>query len=208
MRILIAEDEAMSRRVLESTLSRWGFEVVSCVDGDEALIEFEKLNPPLLAILDVLMPGATGIEICKSVRQKAGVVPPYLILLTARSDKPDVVRGLEAGANDYITKPFDPAELRARINVGAQMVSLRQKLAQRVSELELALSQVKTLEGMLPICSYCKSIRDDRNYWQGVEEYLRDHSSAEFSHGICPTCYERVVIPQLEDMRERLKSHD
>jgi len=206
MRVLIAEDEAISRRALESTIAKWGFEVVACADGNKALDEFEKADAPLLAVLDILMPGATGIDICESVRLKGDVIPPYLILLTARSDKADVVRGLEAGANDYITKPFDPAELHARINVGAQMISLRQKLAQRVSELELVLSQVKTLEGMLPICGYCKSIRDDQNYWQGVEEYLRDHSAAQFSHSICPTCYEKVVVPQLEQMRERLKS--
>src|SRR5947208_8863255 len=102
--------------------------------------------------------------------------------------------------------PFDNAELYSRINVGVQMLALRQKLAQRVAELELALSQVNLLEGMLPICGYCKSIRDDQNYWQTVEDYVTDHSSAKFSHSICPACYETVVIPQLEEMKESIKT--
>ena len=130
-------------------------------------------------------------------------VSPYLILLTAESGKENVVLGLEAGANDYVAKPFDAEELRARVNVGLQMLELQKRLAQRVSELEEALSQVKQLQGLLPICSYCKSIRDDGNYWQRVESYIGKHSDVQFSHSICPDCYDQVVQPQIEEMRRK-----
>lgn len=208
MRILIAEDEATSQRVLESTLVRWGHEIIVTRDGNEALAELEKADAPALAILDVMMPRLDGIEVCRRVRSNPHLVEQYLILLTARTAKEDIVRGLEAGANDYVTKPFDQAELLARINVGSQMLALQGKLVAHVEELEGALSQVKVLQGMLPICSYCKSIRDDQDYWQAVESYIIKHSSVQFSHGICPNCYEKIVLPDIEQMRERMKAQE
>jgi phosphoserine phosphatase RsbU/P len=204
MRILIAEDEPVSRRLLGTTLRRWGHEVVVTADGAEAWEALRREDSPPLAVLDVMMPGLGGIEICRRVRELPRAVSPYLILLTAKSGKENVVRGLEAGANDYVAKPFDPAELRARVNVGLQMLGLQKSLADRVSELEEALSQVKQLQGLLPICSYCKSIRDDKNYWQQVESYIGSHSGIQFSHGICPDCYERVVQPQINELRRKL----
>jgi CheY-like chemotaxis protein len=198
MRILIAEDEPVSRRALEATLRKWGHEVVATRDGAEAWEVLRGEDAPLLAVIDVMMPSVGGIEVCRRVREAPRAVSPYLILLTARSGKEDVVLGLEAGANDYVAKPFDPAELRARVNVGLQMLGLQRNLAERVRELEEALSQVKQLRGLLPICAYCKSIRNDRNYWQRVESYICEHSGVQFSHGICPDCYERVVQPQIE----------
>jgi response regulator RpfG family c-di-GMP phosphodiesterase len=109
----------------------------------------------------------------------------------------DLVTGLDAGADDYITKPFDFEELRARVRVGVRMVRLQQSLAARVSQLEEALANVRVLQGLLPICLYCKKIRDDQNYWQQVDKYIGDHSQARFSHGVCPDCYERVVKPEI-----------
>jgi phosphoserine phosphatase RsbU/P len=205
MRILIAEDEPVSRRVLEATLNKWGHEVVATRDGAEAWEVLRREGAPPLAILDVEMPCVGGVEVCRRVRETPRAVAPYLILLTAKSGKENVVRGLEAGANDYVAKPFDPAELRARVNVGLQMLGLQRKLAERVRELEEALSQVKQLQGLLPICSYCKSIRDDKNYWQRVESYIGEHGDVQFSHGICPDCYEQVVQPQIEQMRRKLE---
>ena len=193
MKILIAEDDPVSRRILEATLVKWGYEVSVALDGTEAWEMLQRENAPSLAILDIMMPGIDGLEVCRRVRQLPTTTPPYLILLTAMSSKDEVVSGIQAGANDYLSKPFHRDELRARVGVGAQMLLLQKSLAERVKELEQALSQVKQLQGMLPICSYCKKIRNDQNYWQRVEGYISDHADVEFSHGICPDCHSRVM---------------
>ena len=197
MRVLIAEDDAVSRMVLEAALTKWGHEVVVTTDGEAAWETLKRDDAPRLAVLDVMMPGLDGIEICRRLREQTSMTPVYVILLTAMAAKGDIVRGLDAGANDYVTKPFDHDELRARVRVGATVVELQRSLAERVNELVLAVSQVKRLEGILPICSYCKHVRDDGNYWQQVETYISEHSDARFSHSICPGCYENVVRPSL-----------
>jgi sigma-B regulation protein RsbU (phosphoserine phosphatase) len=198
MRVLIAEDDQVSRRVVEALLVRWGYKTVSAVDGYEARNVLESPDAPPIALLDWMMPGVDGVELCRLVRTRPTQSPPYLILLTARGDSGDVVEGLQAGANDYITKPFEKDELRARVAVGSRVVELQQSLSRRVHELEEALSLVRQLEGLLPICCYCKRIRDDGNYWQAVENYLSSKLDVAFSHGICPTCYEQHVRPELD----------
>ena len=203
MKILIAEDERVSRRLLELTLTGWGHEVIVTEQGEEAWAILEQEDQPSLAILDWMMPGMDGIEICRRVRQRKKLSGTYIILLTAKSSKANIVEGLIAGANDYVTKPFDRDELRARVNVGETVLDLQQKLAGRVIELEDALGQVRVLQGILPICSYCKHVRDDKDYWQSVECYISKHSEAKFSHGICPTCYETMIEPQLEETRSK-----
>ncbi len=198
MKVLIAEDDTVSRRLLEATLSMFGFEMVLAADGAQAWAVLQGEDPPSLAILDWMMPELDGVEICRRVRQLPTATPPYLILLTAKSEKTDVVIGLDAGANDYLTKPFDRSELRARIRVGTHVLELQQTLVRRVRELEDALSQLKQLQGLLPICSYCNKVRDEQNYWQRVESYLSEHAQVVLSHGICPDCYSTVVQPQLD----------
>jgi phosphoserine phosphatase RsbU/P len=203
MKVLIAEDETVSRRLLEATLVRWGYEVVVASDGVEAWEALQGDNAPLLAILDWMMPSMDGLEVCRRIRNRPSSTPPYLILLTAKGRREDIVTGLEAGANDYVTKPFNREELRARVQVGVRMVELQQSLADRVRALEEALTRVKQLQGLLPICSYCKKIRDDQNYWQQVESYIAEHSQAQFSHSICPDCYEKLVKPELDQLRRQ-----
>jgi DNA-binding response OmpR family regulator len=158
---------------------------------------------PTLAILDWMMPEIDGPEVCRRVRAELPLANMYLLLVTAREGRGDVVAGLEAGADDYIIKPFDPDELRARVAVGVRVLSLQQKLAERVAELQDALSNVKQLRGLLPICSYCKRIRGDDQYWQQVEGYIADHSEAQFSHGICPSCYATISAELDEVARKR-----
>jgi DNA-binding response OmpR family regulator len=201
MKILIAEDEPVSCRILQSLLLKWGYEVVVTHNGVEAWEVIQGEEAPLLALLDWMMPGMDGAEVCHKVRQSDRLKPIYIILLTAKDRKEDIVTGLQAGANDYVTKPFDVRELRARIQVGQRVLDLQQALACRVQELEVALSNVKKLRGLLPICSYCKKIRNDGNYWEDVEKYVAEHSAAEFSHGVCPGCYEKFIKPQFERLK-------
>jgi CheY-like chemotaxis protein len=200
MRILIADDDDVARLELEAMLTKRSFEVQVVADGTEALQILEGSNPPPVAILDWMMTEMDGIEVCRRVRQAQKLQSTYLILLTSRGSKEHVIAGLQAGANDYITKPFDREELHARVQVGAQMAQLQAELAARVQELEHALASVKQLQGLLPICAYCKSIRDDHNYWHQVETYFHQRSDARFSHGICPKCWDTVVKSEFERM--------
>jgi len=192
MRILMADDDATLRYGLGMQLERWGYEATICADGAQARAALHTGPPPLVAILDRMMPGVDGMTLCREIRQTPALGTTYVILLTAHDSREDIVHGLDSGADEYMTKPFDWEMLRARIAIGARIATLQQSLAQRVAELQDALASVKTLSGLLPICSYCKKIRDDSDYWQHLESYLSDHSHAEFSHGICPDCLVRA----------------
>ena len=200
MKILIAEDDPVSRCVLEVTLTKSGFEVISTSDGHQAL-EIIQSQEPAIAVLDWMMPGLDGAEVCRRARAIQTATPTYLILLTAKSEKNDIVEGLDAGADDYITKPFNRMELNARIKVGERVTELQRSLADRIVQLEAALARVKQLQGLLPICSYCKMIRDEQDYWQNVDSYITKHSDVAFSHSICPACYDRLVKPQFKESK-------
>jgi phosphoserine phosphatase RsbU/P len=189
MRALIADDDQIAATVLAQTLGRWEFDVTVVADGTQAWRHLRTATAPTLAVLDWMMPGLDGAEVCRRVRQEMPLANMYLVLLTSLESRTHVVAGLDAGADDYLTKPFDPEELRARVHVGVRVITLQEKLTERVTELQAALANVKQLHGLLPICSYCKRIRGDDQYWQQVESYIADRSDAQFSHGICPSCY-------------------
>jgi sigma-B regulation protein RsbU (phosphoserine phosphatase) len=191
MRVLIAEDDLTSRQLLEGVLKKWGCEVVSTRDGNEAWAAFQSEDAPGLAILDWMMPGMDGVDLCRRVRGRKARDPVYLILLTALGQTEDIVAGLDAGADDYVTKPFNSNELRARIRVGQRVLELQSSLAGRVRELEEAFSHIKTLQGILPICMYCHKIRNDQESWQRIDQYITEHSDTQFSHGLCPECMEK-----------------
>ena len=195
MRALIADDDRATTEILSTTLQQWNIEVVVAHDGHVAWDVLGGGDGPPLAILDWMMPGLDGPDLCRRIRQDPLLVHMYLILLTGRDARADLVTGLDAGADDYVVKPFDVEELRARVNVGIRVLTLQQRLAERVLELQSALSKVKQLSGLLPICSYCKRIRSDQNYWEQVDRYVAQHSDAEFSHGICPECFKTVIAP-------------
>ena len=204
MKVLVADDDRIAAAVLAQTLSRWEFDVTVVADGAEAWRHLEGVSAPTLAVLDRMMPGLDGAEVCRRVRRDMPNANMYLVLLTSLGSGQDVVSGLDAGADDYVTKPFDVDELRARINVGVRVVSLQEKLSQRVLEFQAALANVKQLHGLLPICSYCKRIRGDDQYWQQVESYIAARSDAQFSHGICPPCYEKLEV-EIEEQRKKMR---
>ncbi len=203
MRILIAEDDATSRTVLTALLTKEGYDVTATADGEQAWRILKQPAAPPLGILDLMMPKLDGLEVVRRVRALPTQWPPYLIMLTTKSDKVDVIAGLGAGANDYLAKPFDLGELRARVEVGRRMIEMQITLAAKVDELRLAVEQVKTLRGIVPICASCKNIRDDQGYWSRVESYVRDHTEAEFSHAVCPDCMKKLY-PQFVDDEDKI----
>ena len=187
MRALIADDDRIATALLSRALANWQFDVSVAHDGESAWTLTRTLAPQL-AIIDWMMPTLDGPDLCRRIRQDERHSHMHLILLSSRGSRADIVAGLNAGADDYLVKPFDPEELRARLHVGVRVLTLQERLADRVAELEAAVSTVRRLHGLLPICSYCKRVRNDGDDWEQLESYISEHTDAQFSHGICPPC--------------------
>ncbi len=187
MKILTADDDAGSRAILSRVLKSLGHDVVETKDGNEGWGTYRVGNFQLV-ISDWMMPGMNGIEFCKLVRQDTRPKYTYIILLTSLEGKEKYLEGMEAGADDFISKPFDRDTLAARLRVAERILSLQ--------------AEVKQLEGLLPICAYCKKIKDDENHWQHMESYISRRTEANFSHGICPDCYQKHMVPQLQELRK------
>jgi CheY-like chemotaxis protein len=166
MNILIAEDDAVSRMILEKTLTNWGHAVVATETGSQAWALYGA-GEFRLVISDWMMPEIDGLELCRKIRILARKDYTYVILLTAKSGKSSYLEGMQAGADDYLTKPFDADELNQ--------------------------SDVETLRGIIPICAWCHKIRDDDKLWQSAEEYFGKHADVDFSHSICPECREKQM---------------
>ena len=186
MKVLVAEDDSLVLHLLDRLLAA-DYEVVTARDGAQAWEILRQKDGPRLALLDWQMPGMNGDEICRKARLLPET-PMYLLLLTACKSSADVLAGFDAGADDYVTKPFDADVLRARVAVGRRVLQLQQSLTERVAELQEALLSVRKLEGLLPICAWCKRVRNDHNYWEQLEQYLSEHMGANITHGICPEC--------------------
>lgn len=191
--ILLAEDHEASRHMLQLYLRGQGFGVISTDNGDEAWEVLSDPGAPRIALLDWTMPGMDGPEICRRVRSSRSDAYTYLVLLTSRSGKDEVAEGLAAGADDYVTKPYDREELVARIAVGQRVLSLESRLGDRVRELENALSEVRKLKRLLPICMFCKRVRDDSAYWRQIDEYIYSETGTDFSHSVCPECVHKFT---------------
>jgi len=162
MKILIAEDDSTSRRILEAVLAKWGHDVVSVADGNKALEKLRDTDAPKLAVLDWMMPEMDGVEVCRRLRQTEITTPTYTILLTARCDKKDIIEGLDAGADDYIAKPFDNDELRARINVGRRIIELQKTLAEK-----------EKLKGVIEMSgAVCHELNQPMQVVSGISEML------------------------------------
>lgn len=198
-RILIADDDRTSRRVLKLLLSKWDYEVVVAEDGEQAWERLQAADAPRLVILDWQMPGLDGIEVVDRLRRADPDRSTYVVFVTTRDDKWDLVEALRAGADDYIKKPFDADELRARVEVGRRFVELRTVLADRMTQLQHAMDHVKKLQGILPVCMYCHKIRTDKESWQAIDRYLQVNTDADISHTLCPDCLEERYPESLDD---------
>jgi phosphoserine phosphatase RsbU/P len=147
--IVIAEDDLVSRTLISNLMAKWGFQVVVTQDGHEAMKALRAEQGPALAILDWMMPGMDGLQVCRRIRERKKMV--YVIMLTSRGTKENIVEGLHAGADDYLIKPFDKNELLARIQVGFRILELHGALAARVKELEQAIAKIDDLKLKFPL---------------------------------------------------------
>jgi DNA-binding response OmpR family regulator len=186
MRILIAEDDRDSRQLLKILLQENGHEVIACENGLQAWAAFQG-EAFSLVISDWRMPGLDGIDLCRKIRSAVATHYTYIVLLTALKGKTNYLEAMNAGADDFISKPYDPEELTARLVVAERILHLQE--------------HVKRLEGVLPTCMYCKRIRDGANAWIGMEQYITQRTEASFSHGVCPDCYDQIVRPQINRVR-------
>ncbi len=203
MKILIVEDDFTSRNMLAVVLKKAGYEPLEATGGIEAWEILRQPDAPRLVILDWIMPDMDGIEVLRRVRNLHNDRPPYIIMLTTKAEKKDIVSALDSGADEYLTKPFDPDELQARVEVGCRMVKMQDTLADKIEKLNSSVNEVKTLRGILPICSNCKKIRDDKGYWHQVEAYIQEHSDVKFSHGLCQECTEKLHPDFIADKKKK-----
>jgi DNA-binding response OmpR family regulator len=203
--ILIVDDNPTNLDVLLNYLESFGFKVLVAENGESALKRVGYAKPDII-LLDVMMPGIDGFETCRRLKADEGTKNIPIIFMTALTDTIDKVKGFEAGAVDYITKPLHHAELMARLTAHLSIRSLQVELQEKnehlqqamsareklIKELQQALDNIKVLSGLLPICSSCKKIRDDQGYWNQIESYIQSHSEALFTHGICPDCVKEL----------------
>lgn len=188
MKILIAEDDALSHTLLTRHLEKWDHEVIGTKNGGEALETFQSDEDIQFLLLDWMMPEIDGVEVCRRIKSEHSYRFSYIIMLTAKNQSDDIAQALDLGADEYIVKPFQPVELRARISAGERIVRLHNELQTKLDELTEAYEHVKQLQGIIPICAWCKRIRDDSDFWSNVEDYMSAHSEVKFSHGVCPDC--------------------
>ena len=184
--ILVADDTPSNLELVNEILGQ-EYELIIAINGAEAL-ELARTGCPDLILLDVMMPELDGLEVCRRLKAERLTASIPVIFLTALSDAEALLQGFQAGGSDYVGKPFNPEELQARV---ATHLGLKQALDRERTlrmALEAALAEVKQLSGLLPICAWCKKIRDDQGEWNQLEEYLSTRSEVDFTHGVCPEC--------------------
>jgi DNA-binding response OmpR family regulator len=182
MHVLIAEDDPVALRVAEAVLTAAGHQVAVAENGEIALGVW-NLSDQRVIVSDWLMPELDGLELCRRIRAQPERPYTYFILQTSRSGRENFLAAMDAGVDDVVTKPVHADELTARLRVAERILGLREQLL--------------TLEGLLSVCSYCKRIRNAEGGWGSLERYIERRSKAEFSHGICPECYDKHLKPQL-----------
>ncbi len=189
--LLIVDDKPSNLHILAELLGE-EYDIKVAKDGKSALNVSDQIPKPDLILLDVMMPEMDGYDVCRRLKASDSTRRIPVIFLTAKSDATDEELGLSLGAIDYISKPFVPAIVKARIKTHLTAKFQHDKLLRQKEKLQKAMEQIKVLRGFLPICAYCKKIRDDQGYWNKIEQYISEHTEAEFSHGICPDCMAKV----------------
>jgi phosphoserine phosphatase RsbU/P len=188
VKILIAEDEYTTRLMVQVCLENWGYSIESVEDGKKAWDIINQKNPPQIAVLDWEMPGISGIDLCRKIKSLDRSSPIHVILLTARDSKNDISQGFEAGADDYITKPFNDDELGARIRVAERIVTIQSSLNSSLEELREALDMVQSFEEPVAVCRKCQKIGAFDGSWRTPEKLLEYPVDPRFIQLDCPSC--------------------
>ena len=198
MKILIVDDIPENISALAIALECEGFHINTAAGGEQAL-EIVRNDSPDLILLDIKMNGMDGFETCLALKKIDASKDIPVIFLTVSKETETIVKGFNCGGVDYISKPFRQEEVCARVRTHLSLRALMKQKEKLISELQEALAKVKTLSGLLPICSSCKKIRDDKGYWKQIETYIRQHSEADFTHSICPKCAKMLYPGLLKD---------
>ncbi len=186
--ILVVDDEPITLFASARLLRSAGYSVFEA-DSGAACLSLAREKKPDLILLDVQLPDILGYEVCRQIKADAELRQSYVVLLSGVMTSSDnQSEGLEIGADGYLTRPIANRELLARVQAMVRIITAERERDLLIKKLQEALATIKTLSGMLPICAGCKKIRDDQGYWEEVELYVKKHSSAEFTHGICPAC--------------------
>ena len=179
MKILIAEDDPVSVKILQFTLEHFDHEVIATRDGQEAWERFDA-EPFRVIVSDWMMPKLDGLELCERVRNRPKTDYTYFILLTAINTGRDNLRkAMDAGVDDFLAKPLDRESIMMRLRVASRILDFT--------------TQIRQLKELIPICMYCKRVRDDSDYWQQVESYIHLCTGSNFSHGVCPDCFDKQM---------------
>ncbi len=189
-KILVVEDHPTTVKLITHTLDS-DYEILSANNGKEAMEIVSREKDIALILLDVIMPVMNGYEVCEKLKEDPQTEDIPIIFLTMLESEEDEARGFDLGVNEYIIKPIMPTRLKTRIKNQLELKRKSELLTQKNIELQKAVEHINTLHGILPICSYCKQIRNDGGAWQQIEEYVREHTDADFSHGICPDCLKK-----------------
>ncbi len=189
--VLVVDDRQADRTLLTEILVREGYDVRPFEGGELALASVAA-QPPQLILLDIQMPEMDGFEVFRRLKAREESRDIPIMFISAATEMENKLTGLRLGAVDFVTKPFQREELLARVRTHVELSQLRSQLAQQTADLRDALAKVKTLSGFIPICASCKKIRDDQGFWNQIERYISEHSDAQFSHGICPDCMQRL----------------
>ena len=166
-----------------------GVKIIEVDDGEAAWKILNETTDVRIVVSDWVMPRSDGLELCRRIRERAGSDYVYFILVTSRdATQENRMAAADAGVDDFLLKPLDVSELWTRLRVAERILGYTR--------------QVRMLEELLPICAYCKKIRDDQNYWQQLEGFISERTGVDFSHSVCPDCYQRVLVPEIESLKQ------
>jgi CheY-like chemotaxis protein len=198
-RILVVEDESIIAADIAMSLQNLGYEVTATIPSGEQAISKVKADNPDIVLMDIVLKGGMdGIEAAEQIRSQFRVP---VVFLTAYADEKTLERAKITGPFGYIVKPFQDTDLRVAVEIAIYKAKLEAEREQLISELQEALATIKTLRGLIPICAWCKQIRNDKGYWQAVEQYIEEHSDVEFTHGMCPECQKKFFPKSLKSRK-------